>query len=275
MSKKLLVFAGVLFIAISAWSQDGKFSLFIKNFQTVESPQMRDIYVYLPPNYNFNKMARYPVLYVHDGQNLFDPERAFMGQTWNAENTLNTLIRTRAIRPLIVVAIDNTPSRTAEYTHDIDPNIGIGGKSDLYLQTIITDLIPQVNKSYRTLTNRQSTSIMGSSLGGLVSLYAGIQYSDTFGSVAALSPSIWWNKKSITSLYNTANQLPLKIYIDSGTTGGERPQDVTQFKNQLLKQYSDSNSVKSIIQTGASHNEYYWAQRLPEALKFLFNWPNR
>lgn len=271
MSKKLLVFAGVLFIAISAWSQDGKFSLFIKNYLSVSSPFARDIYVYTPPSYHLNKTTRYPVLYIHDGQNLFDPERAFMGQTWNAENTLNSLIRSRTIRPVIVVAIDNTSHRTAEYTPDVDPEIGEGGEANQYLDTLTSDLRNRINKSFRTRTDRLSTSILGSSLGGLVSLYAGLRHADIFGSVAALSPSLWWNQNSIMSMYTKASFLPSKIYIDSGTNGGERPQDVIQFKQLLLQKYTNPNDVKMIIQNGASHSEYFWAQRFPEALKFLFN----
>ncbi len=264
MSKKLLVFAGVLLTAMSAWAQDGKFTLFLKNYLPSDSVYSRDIYVYLPPGYSLNKSTRYPVLYVHDGQNLFDPERAFMGQTWNAEKTLNILIQNKQIQPLIVVAIDNTPDRTAEYT----PN----NAADIYLKNISTDLMPKINQDFQTKTDRESTAIMGSSLGGLVSLYAGAKYSKDFGLIAALSPSIWWNNKSILSIYKNATDLPVKIYIDCGTAGGERPQDVVQLKNQLIVQYADPSKIKMIIQSGASHSEYYWAQRLPEALKFLFGY---
>lgn len=272
MSKKLLVFAGVLWISLFSWSAPaGKFSLFIKSFKTPQSTYARDVYVYLPQEYHQNTNQRYPVIYMHDGQNLYDPARAFMGQTWDAENTLNSLIRARAIPPVIVVGLDNTPERTIEYTPDIDLDVGEGGQADRYLKMIAVDLKSQVDQKLRTQSQRESTFMIGSSLGGLVSLYAGVKYSSVFGSVGALSPSLWWNDKSIFDFYALSFNLPSRIYLDSGTTGGEHADHVREFKTKLLPRYADPASIKTVIQTGASHSEYYWAQRLPYALKFLLN----
>ena len=265
--KNIFIALILSFSTLISQAQDGKFSLWLKNYKTTNLNNGRDIYVYLPPDYSKNRGQNYPVLYMHDGQNLYDPSRAFMGQTWEAEKTLNTLIKAKKIPPILVVGIDNTSDRISEYTHDADPGYG-GGEALKYLRLIV-NLKSQVDQTYRAQKGPASTAILGSSLGGLVSLYAGITYPHVFGNIAALSPSIWWNSKSIMNLYAQAIDLPLKIYLDSGTLGGERPRDVTKFKDSLIAKYNPQN-IKVLIQKGAHHSEYFWAQRLPEALQFLF-----
>lgn len=239
----------------------GSFKLFRKNISYSSQNLSRDIYVYLPDGYE-KSSTRYPVIYMHDGQNLFDPTRGYMGQTWKAESSLNELIARKLMRPVIVVAIDNTSARMEEYIPE--------KQADAYLEFIIGTLKPLVDQQLKTKTARAHTAIMGSSLGGLVSLYAGIKHPEIFGLVAALSPSIWWNQRSILSQYQQATALPLKVYLDSGTVGGEEPQDVVDLANLLQHRGFESRSLYSFIQNGANHSEYFWAQRLPIALQFLF-----
>ncbi len=258
----------LLFHSVNSWSQGGKFALAFKNFKSSALPKGRDVYVYLPPGYEKNRTQEYPVLYMHDGQNLYDPARAFMGQTWNAQETLNALILQRKIRPIIVVGIDNTPDRTSEYTPDADERHQ-GGKADLYLRMIVADLRPAIESRFRVSKNRAQTAILGSSLGGLVSLYAGIRYPQVFGLVGALSPSIWWNRLSIVEKYRRSSTLPLGVYLDSGTDGGERPQDVDLLRRDLELRMP-RGSFYAHLQQGATHSERFWAQRLPIALQFLF-----
>jgi predicted alpha/beta superfamily hydrolase len=252
---KLLGFL-CFFITFPAWA-NGYFQLFKS-----ESFPARDIYVYLPNDYD-KKNISYPVLYMQDGQNLFDPSRAFSGQTWNGLATLNRLIEAKLISPLIVVAIDNTPERMNEYIPE--------NKGDEYLDYIVEELKPLIDDSFRTKKTAANTGIMGSSLGGLISLYAGLRHSETFSLVGALSPSIWWNKRSIIKSYQRSSQLPLKVYLDSGTDGGEEPQDVLDLCNVLFQRgYNQSENLFGFIQDGAMHEERYWAMRFPIALKFLF-----
>ncbi|HXH30643.1 MAG TPA: alpha/beta hydrolase-fold protein [Bacteriovoracaceae bacterium] len=256
-----------LLLPVSAWSRGGEFTLAAKNFPSIHLQKVRDVHVYLPPGYEDKRVSEYPVLYMHDGQNLYDPKRAFMGQTWKAQETLNQLILSKKIRPLIVVGIDNTPERTNEYTHDADQDSRHGGGSaDEYLKFMTQELLPFIQKNFRVKKDRESTAIMGSSLGGLVSLYAGLKEARTFGLVGALSPSLWWNRSSILDRYRMTAVMPVRIYIDSGTAGGEKPQDVLDF----VSEFETRSKIYSVIQQGATHSETYWAKRFPAALEALF-----
>lgn len=263
----------LLFLLCSSLhAASGKFSLFIKGFKTSAVSEPRDVYVYVPAEYTRLKNKSYSVLYMQDGQNLFDPARAFLGQTWKAEITLNQLISQGLMDPIIVVAIDNTKLRTFEYTHDQDASDDQnGGGADGYLNLITRELKPRIDASLRTKKDRHSTGIMGSSLGGLVALYAGLSYSKTFGRIGALSPSIWWNEQSIISVLYRAHAMPVKVYIDSGTAGGEKPDDVSTCTEAFKQRGLIENvNIKTVIQPGAIHSEKYWAQRFPLALQFLF-----
>ena len=273
---KLLSFFIVLLVAITASEAEAYgFKLFRQGVSTTQAPLARDIYVYTPPGYEENQNQYYPVIYMHDGQNLFDPTRAYLGQTWHAEESLNYLILSHQMKPVIVVAVDNTPDRINEYTFDRDASVGAGGQALHYLNFLAYQLRPLINQNFRTIDNRENTALIGSSLGGLVSLYGACQFSETFGLVAALSPSIWWNNQSIVNMFKTSRKTnnchPEKIYLDSGTDGGEKPNDVISFSS-LLSQlgYSEGRDLKIIIQDGAVHSEVYWAQRFPQALHFLF-----
>jgi predicted alpha/beta superfamily hydrolase len=239
----------ILFLSSSAFAE-GKFHLFMKDLRG------REVWAYLPHGYESSK-ERYPVLYTHDGQNLFDPERAYLGQTWHAEETLNTLIREKKIRPIVLIAIDNTSNRMNEYTPDFDSEEGSGGEADHYLTLVTNELMPKVNQYIRT---NGVNGLMGSSLGGLVSLYASGRY--PFTHIAALSPSIWWNHESIIALLKA----PQRLYIDSGTVGGERPEDVLK----LSKTLNMGARLKAVVSEGDNHSEKAWAKRLPQALIHLF-----
>lgn len=244
----------LLIFTINSFAHEGKFHLFQKNWNG------REVHIYLPHGYE-NYEGNYPVLFMQDGQNAYNPERAFMGQTWNAENTLNRLISEKRIQPLVVVAIDNKPSRLFDYTHDEDLSVSGGGGADHYLDQVEFDLLPLVEKYVKVKRDPAFRGILGSSLGGLVSLYAGFTR-NAFHRVGALSPSIWWNQRSIIKL---ANDKVKFLYLDSGTMGGERPLDV-----QDLASVIQSSRPKVIIEEGALHREEAWARRLPEALKHLF-----
>lgn len=251
----------MLFVSVAAWSQ-GSFRVFKKSMSFAGLTHARDVYVYLPDGYA-KSGKRYPVLYMHDGQNLFDPSRAYLGQTWRAQTTLNELIGKKLMAPIIVVAIDNTPARMDDYIPEKNGNV--------YLDFIIKSLKPQVDQTFRTKSSASSTGIMGSSLGGLISLYAGIRNFDTFGLVGALSPSIWWNERSILGHYQSNSHFPRRIYLDSGTVDGEKPEDVLSLSQVLEKQgFQHAKNLCVYIQDGASHREYYWAVRFPVALQFLF-----
>lgn len=255
MSGMKLIFI-LLFFVSKTFAHEGKFHLFLKNWNG------REVHVYLPVGYE-KSQRNFPVLFMQDGQNAFDPSRAFMGQTWKAEETLNRLISQKKISPIVVVAVDNTPSRLFDYTHDEDPGMSGGGGADRFLDQLEFDLIPLIEKHVKVKKNFRSRGILGSSLGGLVSLYAGFTRK-AFGKVGALSPSIWWNDRSIIRI---ATNFPETLYMDSGTLGGERPQDVKELSQ---RPGSSQSKLKVVIEEGAYHREEAWARRLPEALEHLF-----
>jgi predicted alpha/beta superfamily hydrolase len=243
----------------------------------------RPVWVYLPPGYAENPHARFPVLYLQDGQNLFDAAQAFGGTEWRVDESLDqgaeTLSREDALRPLIVVGVGNTAARVDEYTVDRDDTVGAGGRGALYLQFLATELKPQVDAAFRTLPGRGDTAVGGSSLGALISLHAGLQHPATFGRVLALSPSTWWNGRSVLAAVAAhAGQplRPVRLYLDSGD-GGESHDDAANTAElaAALRSlgYADGVDFLYVLAPGATHTESAWAARLPAALRFLYPLP--
>ncbi len=237
----------------------------------------RKIHVYLPPGYDEDTEQRYPVIYMHDGQNLFDPSDAFGGMPWAADETAQQLILSRAISPMIIVGIDNDGgARIDEYTPvaaERGRMRGRGGKADDYGRMIIEELKPFIDGEYRTRPEREFTGLGGSSLGGLVSLYLGLKRPDVFSRLAVMSPSVWWaNNQIIREAAKIAERLPLRIWLDIGKREGP------QIKHQVraLKEILLANGWKSgedfayFEIPGAQHNEAAWAARFGEVLKFLY-----
>ncbi len=234
----------------------------------------RDITVYLPPGYDDQPHQHYSVLYLHDGQNLFDPETSFLpGRYWRVRETTDEVIEAGLVEPLIIVGVANTGDhRLAEYTHSHDWRMG-GGDADAYGKLLIGELMPFVSKHYRVRSGREHTGMGGSSLGGLVSLYLGLRYSSIFGRLAVLSPSVWWNHKSILACVNAA--LPVqrpRIWLDVGDAEGRR----TLADADLLWRRLKANGWQPEIDLhyervrGGTHDESAWAARVGPFLQFLF-----
>ncbi len=233
----------------------------------------RGVWIYLPPTYVENTLARMPVVYMHDGQNLFDPNAAFGGNTWKAADAMDAGANDGSIAEAIIVGPENTAARMDEYTPVADP-MYMGGKGDSYLTMLITELKPKVDTELRTLPDREHTAILGSSLGGLISAYAGVTHADTYGLVGVMSPSTWWDNNWLVGDVATTKNTPrpLRVYVDSGDSGTSND-DVTQTKT-LADQYrtigyKDGATFDYVVQAGGQHNEVYWAQRLPGAMAFL------
>ena len=157
----------------------------------------RDIIVYLPPGYDESREARYPVLYMHDGQNLFDAATAFLGNEWGLDETAERLIAAAEMQPLIIVGVYNTGNeRVAEYT-PIKDKRGRGGRARAYGKLLVKELKPLIDSEFRTLPDTANTALGGSSLGGLVSLYFGLEHPEVFGKLMVMSPSVWWANGAI------------------------------------------------------------------------------
>jgi len=248
------------------------------------SPQLdnaRDIVVYLPPSYPTGG-HHYPVLYMHDGQNLFDAATSFAGE-WYVDETLEGLA-SQGIEA-IVVGIPNIGSRRYhEYIPFPAPDLP-DAQGELYVNFIADTVKPMIDRDFRTLPGRTTTGIMGSSLGGLISLYAFFQRPDTFGLAGVVSPALRWGKGGIFPFVTQAASAPGKIYMDVGTAEGtglvSDPQSQRSFAehyvqqvrrmNALLKRkgYRTGETLLYVEEEGAVHHESAWARRLPAALRFL------
>ncbi|AKI98261.1 hypothetical protein IX53_04495 [Kosmotoga pacifica] len=240
------------------------------------SPELnneRTIIVYLPPSYKKDKEKRYPVLYMHDGQNIFDTATSFVGE-WEVDETCERLITLGELRELIIVGIYNTgEQRLSEYSPW--PFSGDGysseGKGDLYVDFIINTLKPYIDTHFRTLTDNDNTAIAGSSMGGLISLYAGFRNPEVFGMVGAMSSSFWITGGKIFEFVENAGVDNLKLYIDIGTAEVEQALKDTRNMIDLLKKlgYTDKNLLY-VEDEGGLHNERFWAKRFPTMVKFFF-----
>lgn len=229
----------------------------------------RAIWTYYPPSYDENPAQRYPVVYMHDGQNLFLDSYAFGGVSWAVGTAMDQGILAGTIREAIIIGIDNDVDRLSEYTPVPDPSYG-GGNAAKYLQFLITELKPQMDLQLRTRPTADQTAIIGSSLGGLVSAWAGLTRPDVFRLVGALSPSTWWNNTWIIGQTTAATgPFPSRVYIDSGNAGtsGDDYVNTTNLANAW--KLKAGVTVKHLIQNGATHSETYWRQRIPGALQFL------
>jgi predicted alpha/beta superfamily hydrolase len=243
----------------------------------------RRVWVYLPPGYATETSRRYPVLYLLDGQNVFDLGTSFAGE-WMVDEACEALIPAGLMAPVIVVAVDNGgASRLTEYTPWYDAGYGAGGGADAHLQAIAGVLMPWVNANYRTLTGPANTVLAGSSLGGLLADYAVYARADVFGRAAGLSPSIWWNGNELLDYVAARPKPAAKVYTDMGTLEAGSFQDadgngvddtiddLRALEAMMVGQGFTAGSDLLVVEDpGARHNEWCWAQRFPVALCFLF-----
>jgi predicted alpha/beta superfamily hydrolase len=213
-----------------------------ENFGSSHLGQPRNVLVYLPPGYGAKPEERYPVLYMHDGQNLCNPADAFGGVAWAVDDTAQRLILAGEIEPLIIVGIYNTGEcRIDEYTPVAAQRgrmRGRGGQADQYGRMIIEELKPFIDREYLTRPEREFTGIGGSSLGGLVSLYLAFKRPDIFSRVAAISPAVWWaGNQIIRETAKLPERIPLRIWLDIGKKEGVQiKHQVRALKEMLLAQ---------------------------------------
>jgi predicted alpha/beta superfamily hydrolase len=242
----------------------------------VRSPQLgnaRDILVYLPPSYGASG-RHYPVLYMHDGQNLFDPGTAFAGE-WGVDETMERLAPQG--HEAILVAIPNMGGeRCDEYSPWVDPKAG-GGRGDDYLGFIVDTLKPRVDRRFRTRREREHTGIAGSSMGGLISLYGFLRNPDVFGFCGAMSPSLWFANRAIFDYVETRRRWFGRIYLDIGTGEGHRHVQHVRQMARLLRTRCPypRDQLLCIVEEGAHHTEQAWSARFEHAVRFLLPRPKR
>jgi predicted alpha/beta superfamily hydrolase len=268
----------------------------IKVIESFFMPQLnrkRTIRIYLPSEYEVSD-KKYPVIYMHDAQNLFDKTVSAFGMIWEVAETMDRLYNEGKSEGVIIVGIDNgCENRYNEYSpwHNeevsnllvkLKDNLSYaGGEGFEYIDFIVKTLKPYIDLNYRTLDDRENTAISGSSMGGFISLAAGIKYQEVFSKIAAFSSAIWFSEKDIVSfIVETGKKLDMKVYMDVGTNETSN-NDIKEFPSLYLdgnKQVYDAlvnagfneDEIKFVIDKGAVHNEKEWARRFPEAIRWIF-----
>lgn len=243
----------------------------IKQLSGVHSPQLgnqRDLLVYLPPSYDDVADRRYPVIFMHDGQNLFDPATSFAGE-WEVDQTLEAASADGL--EAIVVAIPNMGAdRSDEYSPFRDAKNG-GGRGELYLRFIVETVKPLVDAGFRTMPDRAHTGIAGSSMGGLISLYAFFRYRHAFGFAGVMSASLWFANGAVLDWVARQPFAGGRIYIDVGMKEGQKTLDDVMRLRDILeaKGYRNLDDLMCVVDTAGDHSERSWSRRLRRQLSFL------
>jgi len=231
----------------------------------------RDISVWLPSQYVKEPKRRFPVLYMHDGQNAFDFATSFVGE-WRADEVATGLIGAGMMEPVIIVAV---PNMGADRANEYLPTRArsMGGKADLYGRFLAEDLKPFIDRNYRTKTGPMDTGLIGSSLGGIVTLHLGLTKSLVFGKLGVVSPSVWWDDRLM--LKNVAKlpaKTPNRIWLDIGSDEGEGAmKDAEALRDALVaKGWRNGRDLAFYLDWGAKHNESAWSGRLGAILMYLF-----
>jgi len=243
----------------------------------------RRVWVYLPPGYEKEPDRRYPVLYMLDGQNVFDNATGFAGE-WKVDETLEELIPAGKVAPLIVVAVANgSDRRTKEYTPWYSSEHEAGGGGGKHLKKWINILLPHINTNYRTLTRPENTGLAGSSFGGLMTMYAAYKHPDVFGKFGSFSPSLGWAGGRLPDMIVKKDKPAVTIYMDMGTRewGNFRDDDGNEIDDSIdrLRRMREILVGQGFVVgwdlmvvegEGDRHNEAFWSKRFPEAVEFLF-----
>lgn len=249
------------------------------NFRSKILGNGRDVLVYLPPDYRRARTRRFPVLYLQDGQNVFDAATAFGGNEWGADETAQRLVSEKLIEPTIIVAVANVGENRI---HEYAPTRGrledgkrkrSKGLLRQYGRFLINELKPFIDARYRTLTAASSTGLGGSSLGGLATLALGLWFPNVFQRLAVMSPSIWWDEEVLYRMIDKLDEEakpPLKIWLDTGTNepGWERARLLRD--GLLEKGWRLHDDLHYFEDEGATHSEGAWGHRFEAVLRFLY-----
>ena len=243
----------------------------VRTLTQVWSPQLRNrrrVDVYLPPSYSAGR-ARYPVVYMQDGQNLSDPETAFAG-TWELDRAIEELAE-RGIEAIVVGIHHGGEARIAEFSPFPDRRHA-GGDGDAYLDFLVYTLKPRIDRLFRSRPGRESTVILGSSMGGLISLYAFVRRRAIFGAAGVMSPALWFGQGQIFDVIDTAPAPTGRVYIDAGAhEGAVTLRNARRLARVLTRRglRRKDGSLRYIEDARGRHGEANWSRRLTGALEFL------
>jgi predicted alpha/beta superfamily hydrolase len=246
-------------------------------------PHPRTLAVYTPPGYDLEPDRRYPVFYLHDGQNLFDADTSFAGVPWGCDETAERLVRSGEAEPVILVGVGNTADRLREYGAKRPGRERTGDRSRDYGRFLVEEVMPFIDRTYRTQHGREHTAVGGSSMGGLISLNLCRWYPGVFGMCAAMSPSLWWDGESFL---RAVGEKPgwlntVKVWLDmGGKEGGSRSTQRAGVQRarrlaQALRGFGleKRGRLRFVEDPQAGHDEQAWAGRFPDVLRFLFTPP--
>ena len=241
----------------------------------------RTVTVHLPPGYAFEEWRHYPVLYLHDGQNVFDDDRAAFGVSWRAAETADRLARAGRIRPVILVGVDNTAARLDEYGLWRDDGENAGGRGELHGRFLVGEVKPFIDREYRTLPGRAHTALAGSSMGGLSSLTTCWAHPRVFSRCGVMSPSLWWSKARVLhELDHHAWMRKLRFWLCMGTREGQGRGPVNAHLRRarhLAATFDRAGLLPGRDYcywevSGGEHNEAAWAARFDKLLLYFFGW---
>jgi len=246
----------------------------LRDFPSRAESGARTVRIYTPDGYDARGDHRYPVLYMHDGQNVFSHPRSAMIDTWCANTTLEHLVAHGAVEPWLVVAVDSGPGRMSDYSPWA--HRGRPGHAERYARFLVDELKPYVDATYLTRTASRWTGVMGSSLGGLVSLYLGHTRPGTFGRVGALSPTVMWADDALYRDWTAHTRHWTRIYLDAGLGESihvEQPlhygEGARAFHAHLKSLGYHDHELFCVLEPGGQHHEQDWQRRLPLALRWL------
>ena len=243
----------------------------ITDFKSAIFGNTREITIHLPAGYDDREDRRYPTLYAQDGQNLVDPHRSFIpGQHWRLTEAADAAIGERTASPMIIVAVDHAGvGRIDEFTPTHDKRHKGSGRADDYARLLIEELKPVIDERFRTLP--RDNGVLGSSLGGLVSLHLVLKRRDVFSRAAVMSPSVWWDGKTILRTAEEFAGPPPRLWLDiGGREGKEALNDVRLLRDVLLKKEWSKKTFRYYEDRRGDHSERAWARRVRLALEFLF-----
>lgn len=231
----------------------------------------RPVWAHIPAK---AKRARLPVLFLLDGQNVFDRATAAFGQEWEADEAYDRLSAAGEVRPHIIVGIGNSPRRMSEYSPDKDPRRGGGDLASL-AKLIVDEVIPALKKKAKLDLAGSKTGIAGSSMGGLAAFHLYLRHPERFGRIAAISPSFWWNGNSSAAAVRGRSKLapPARLWIDIGSREGDGRAPIKNVESvaaALRSKGFKEAGFKVVIEPGGRHNEPSWRARLPRILAFLY-----
>jgi len=264
------------------FNSNGRYEVIEQKFYSSSFHNYRNVIMYLPPSYDENQYKYYPTLLMHDGQNLFNDSTSFAGVSWHCDVTATSLIMQETIEEFVILGVYNTDQRMNEYTYSYDKSQKTGGDGDLYLDFLEETIIPKVSQLYRMKTDQENMAMTGSSLGGLISCYAGFTRSTIYSKVGCMSSSFWWDNDDFnnTIMLKPSPLGKLAVYLDSGDSG-KATCDAKEDGDDCVETIKVRDHFSSLgwtlntdlfyyLDAGGQHNEYYWGNRFNRPLQAFF-----